>query len=262
MESTLLKIIDLIYRFIPRKIPPAKKLGKCKIISHRGEHNNKQIMENTIEAFDRALQAGIWGIEFDVRWTSDLHPVISHDSNLKRVFNSPMIINKTTLADLRSNLPQIPTLAEVVKRYGGKIHLMVEIKRENYPDKNLQLEKLKNIFSSLTPEKNFHFMSIHPKMLEMISFVPKTTLILIAILRIKKHSKIAIKKQYGGTSGHYVLLPNSIIKKHHHKKQKIGTGFSNSKNSLFREINREVDWIFSNKATELNRILTKLPNSN
>ena len=62
------------------------RLMDCRIISHRGEHDNRNVFENTLKSFDKALESGIFGIEFDLRWTKDLKPVVFHDGNTKRLF--------------------------------------------------------------------------------------------------------------------------------------------------------------------------------
>ncbi|MCK4988777.1 MAG: hypothetical protein KAS40_24745, partial [Desulfobacterales bacterium] len=58
--------------------------------------------------------------------------------------------------------------------------------------------------------------------------------------------------------GHYVLLTKSRLKKHKELKQKMATGYVNSKNCLFRELNRNVEWIFSDNASELQGIVNRL----
>jgi glycerophosphoryl diester phosphodiesterase len=40
---------------------------------------------------------------------------------------------------------------------------------------------------------------------------------------------------------------------HHRKRQRVGTGYIASPGCLFRELNRGVDWIFSNHAEGLQR---------
>jgi len=45
-----------------------------------------------------------------------------------------------------------------------------------------------------------------------------------------------------------------VVRKHLKSGQKIGVGYPRSKNSLFRELNRSVEWIFSNDAIGLNSI--------
>ena len=51
-----------------------------------------------------------------------------------------------------------------------------------------------------------------------------------------------------------ILIGKKLIRKHQKSGQNIGVGYPRSKNSLFRELNRSVEWIFSNDAVGLNRI--------
>jgi glycerophosphoryl diester phosphodiesterase len=120
LESRLMQICDSIFAIVPQQVPTLENLGKCKIISHRGQHDNITVFENTLSAFDHALEtAGIWGIELDFRWTKDLHPVVAHDPDLQRLFGSNLRIAETTLAELKQHCPLVPTLEEVLLRYGG-----------------------------------------------------------------------------------------------------------------------------------------------
>ena len=110
-------------------------------------------MENTLEAFDTAVQAGVWGMEFDIRWTRDLKPMVFHDHDLTRIFKDPLEIQKTDRQALRNTFPLIPTLEEVLERYGHQVHLMVELKKEHYPDPQRQTDMLADFFSGLAPVK-------------------------------------------------------------------------------------------------------------
>jgi glycerophosphoryl diester phosphodiesterase len=101
-------------------------------------------------------------------------------------------------------------------------------------------------------------MSLSPPMFELITFVPASTLIPIATLNVAQLSDMALEKDYCGVAGHYLLLKNVILAKHHKMGQHVGTGYPASKNCLFREINRGVEWIFSNNAAELQGIANKL----
>ena len=55
-----------------------------------------------------------------------------------------------------------------------------------------------------------------------------------------------------------LLLNNKKLAKHRKRGQQVGTGYPGSKNCLFREINRGVEWIFSNNASELQSIIRKI----
>ncbi|MBW2564907.1 MAG: glycerophosphodiester phosphodiesterase [Deltaproteobacteria bacterium] len=254
LEKPILWTIDCLYKRIPQKHPDKKRLQDCKIISHRGEHDNINVLENTLAAFDLIKEKGIWGIELDIRWTKDLIPVVFHDKDLKRLFQSDIEISQITQDNLKKKFPAVPSLSEVIIRYGGKLHLMVEIKEEVYPDPAYQNSVLQDLFSSLEPEKDFHFISLCPDMFKLIGFVPSTTFLPIAQLNIRHLSQISIQENYGGLLGHYLLLTKPYLIKHKMQNQMVGTAYIKSRNSLFRELNRGVEWVFSNNAIEIQSI--------
>lgn len=258
LEERLLNVVDFFYMKWPQPFPGKERLERCKIISHRGEYDNKTVFENTIPAFDRVREAGVWGIEFDIRWTKDLQPVVFHDRTLKRVFKSDIQVNKVTLAELKKQCSLIPSLSEVIQKYGKILHLMVEIKEEEFPDPVYQNKVLKDLFNPLTPQIDFHLISLRPEMFMLINFAPSSTFLPSARLNVKRLSHQALLKNYRGITGHYFLIIDTILKRHHQQNQRVGTGFIGSKNCLFRELNRGVKWIFSNNAVELQNICNSL----
>lgn len=258
IEAHLRQVLDNFYARWPQPVPSMERLQQCRIVSHRGHYDNQRVFENTIAAFDRDQNEGVWGIEFDLRWTKDLHPVVIHDTDLHRVFGSSLVIRQTSLAELKSECPLVPSLDEMIQRYGKKLHLMAEIKAELYPDAVQQNQILKNMFSSLEPEKDYHLLTLTPEMFKLIAFVPKSAFIPIARFNFLRLSKLAIEQNYTGLAGHYLLLTAFRLKKHRKSQQKLGTGYINSKNCLFRELNRGVEWVFSDNAVELQKIVNQL----
>lgn len=59
-------------------------MGRMLIFGHRGMPN-RRVAENTLISFVQAMQAGVDGIECDLRLSRDRLPVILHDENLARV---------------------------------------------------------------------------------------------------------------------------------------------------------------------------------
>lgn len=255
IKFSFLKIVDAIYQQRKQSRPAADRLQRCKIVSHRGEHDNRRVFENTMAAFDRVKTQGIWGLELDIRWTKDLRPIVFHDPDTQRLFHNKQRIDQMTCAELKESFSVIPTLEEVVQRYGRSLHLMVEIKAESYPDPVRQNRVLKDHLAQLQPGKDYHLISLTPRMFDFFDFAAPATLLPIAELNIRRFSDLAVRKKFGGLLGHYLFLTNRILKKHRAIGQKVGTGFVNSKNCLFRELNRQVEWIFSNNAVELQSIL-------
>jgi len=248
---------NALYAAWPQPFPDVEKLLECRIVSHRGEHDNVAVFENTVKAFDTAQAGGVWGVEFDIRWTRDLHPVVFHDRDLQRIFGSARAIGRMTRAELRKTFPLIPFLEEVIDRYGGHMHLMVEIKEEAYPDPELQSRRLSQIFSGLTPQTDYHFLSLAPAMFRYLDFVPASAYIAVSQLNVTAMSRQALEGHYQGLAGHYLFVTTHVIRLHKQKRQQIGTGYIRSRNSLFRELNRGVDWIFSNHAVHLQQVLQK-----
>ncbi len=68
------------------------------VVAHRGaSHENA---EHTLGAYTAALDAGVQGLECDVRLTADGHLVCVHDRDLRRTASTPKLVSNTELADL------------------------------------------------------------------------------------------------------------------------------------------------------------------
>jgi len=254
-ETLFMHTVDGLFAVLPQGRPTASALRRCRLISHRGEHDNEMVFENTIAAFDKACSQGVWGMECDVRWTKDLVPVIFHDPDLQRLFGSSLRVGQTPFEVLRKAFPQIPRLTEVLSRYGKKMHLMVEIKSETYPDPNYQRTSLSEAFSGLSPGADYHFLGLNPQMFQYVDFVPPSTCIPVAQMNVDEMSRLSRQEQYGGIACHYVLMSNTRMQNHQRRGQCVGTAYIRSRNSLYREIHRGVDWLFSNHACKIQGIL-------
>jgi hypothetical protein len=54
------------------------------------------------------------------------------------------------------------------------------------------------------------------------------------------------------------LVSDGLIRRHHAAGQRTGPGYPRSMPVLFRELNRQVDWIFSNHAGRIMQCLRAL----
>lgn len=104
--------------------------------AHRGLHdNNHQIPENSLAAFQRAVDAG-YGIELDVQLSADRIPVVFHDATLSRMCSIDRRVDELTFAELRqlslaNTKEQIPSFQEALALVNGKVPLLVELKMEH-----------------------------------------------------------------------------------------------------------------------------------
>ena len=107
------------------------------IIAHRGA--SAYAPENTLAAFDKALDLGTAHVEFDVHFSGDGHVVVIHDDTVDRTTDSSGAVASLTLAQLkrldagswfaaRFSGERIPTLGELLERYKGRLHFYIEVK--------------------------------------------------------------------------------------------------------------------------------------
>ncbi|MHA1978028.1 MAG: glycerophosphodiester phosphodiesterase [Candidatus Hodarchaeales archaeon] len=100
------------------------------IIAHRGYCRTSE-PENSLLAFQTALDAKADGIEFDIHLSSDGHFVCFHDTSLTKL-GRPEQICDLKLRDIieieLSNGINIPSLEDIVERFGNKLLLNIELK--------------------------------------------------------------------------------------------------------------------------------------
>jgi len=100
--------------------------------AHRGLHD-KESPENSMMAFRKAKEKG-WGIELDIRLTSDRKVIVMHDRNLLRATGVNKNIDETTYEELRNltifkTNERIPLFSEVLEEMKD-VPLLVEFKGE------------------------------------------------------------------------------------------------------------------------------------
>lgn len=100
------------------------------IIGHRGASGS--FPENTLLAFERAIARGADALELDVRGSADGVPVVIHDATVDRTTSGTGSVASLTLPALQAldagRGQRIPTLREVLARFGSATPLIIEIK--------------------------------------------------------------------------------------------------------------------------------------
>lgn len=131
---------------------------KVYTIAHRGASGYAP--ENTIPAFELAMDMKTDYIELDLQLTKDHVPVVIHDGTINRTTNGKGYVKDFTLEEIskldagswfNEQFPmfardeyvdlRIPTLEEVFERFGKDVDYMIEIKD---PTLNLNIETLLN----------------------------------------------------------------------------------------------------------------------
>ena len=252
LDHAFLRTVDALYG-LRRHRASAEQLAACRVVSHRGEKDNRAVIENTYGAFDPLRGSGVFGLELDVRWTQDRVPVVFHDADFRRLYDSPARLAELDLAEAQARFPQVPTLADLVRRYTAEFHLFVELKHERYPDPALQDRRLAEALAPALSAQRCHVMSLRPEMFALLPSLPARQTLGIARLNAGAISAEALAAGRGGFACHYTALRARHIRRHRAAGQKVGAGFPSSRALLHREAARGVDWIFSDRARQLER---------
>lgn len=236
---------------MPRPKISGIEWGTCQLVAHRGCHDSgKTAHENTLAAFEAACAARIWGIEFDVQWTRDQVPVVIHDADTSRLPGSRSLeIGHTDFDQLREHCPLVPRLDEVVADFGGRIHLMIELKNEtaNMEVQQLLSDKLRD----LEPIRDYHILSLDAARLRAFTDLPVDARLLVAITNTKEMMRETLSGGIGGLTGHFLLLNRRMRRELNERDIPWGTGFVNSTNLLAREIRSGARWVFSDAARHI-----------
>lgn len=90
-------------------------------IAHRGASQDAQ--ENTLDAFELAIEQGADMIETDLHLLRDGAIALYHDDEI-----GGTAVGALSLAELRARLPRAPTLQETLDRFAARIPFNLEIK--------------------------------------------------------------------------------------------------------------------------------------
>jgi glycerophosphoryl diester phosphodiesterase len=250
LDQLVLDSVDALYALRRPVLPSREQLAACRIASHRGERDDRSVFENTFAAFDCLRGSGVHGIEFDVRWTRDLVPVVFHDADLRRLFDDSNRIADLTRRELLQRRPEIPDLHAFVRRYANEFHLMAEVKHEPYPDPPLQSARLAEALAPALAQGRCTVLSLVPEMFGRLPDIPARATMGVSRLNVDAISAEALAQGRAGCSGHYATLGAARVAAHHAAGQVVGCGFPASRPVFYREAARGVDWVFTNVARQ------------
>ena len=143
-------------------------------IAHRGASGLAP--ENTLTAFELAIQLGVDLIEVDVHGTVDGAVVVVHDSTLTRTTDRQGAVRELTLSQIRqadagsrfqppTKNELIPTLEEVLELTRNRAVLLIEIKADFLAERVLQ------IVESMEAESHVIIQSFNPETVHRVKLL-------------------------------------------------------------------------------------------
>lgn len=160
------------------------------IFAHRGA--SAHAPENTLAAFELAVEQGADGIELDVKLSADGHVVIIHDATVDRTTGAHGRVKDLSLIELRSldagsffsdkfKGEKIPMLDEVFETVGKQTFINVELTNYNSPRDHL-VESVCMLVKKFSMHKRVLFSSFLPSNLSNArSYLPDVPTGLLAL---------------------------------------------------------------------------------
>lgn len=176
-------VIVAVYFFVPPKYQQIKTAllygGRdTMIMAHRGD--SADAPENTLPAFQKAIDTGADAAELDVQLTKDGTVIVLHDSSLKRTTGLNKNVWQVTYDQIKDldngsfydpiyQFTRIPTLDQVMKLCKGRLYLNIEIKRTGHD--NGIIEKTLEIIAANHYEKDCDITSFDYDTLKRIKAI-------------------------------------------------------------------------------------------
>jgi glycerophosphoryl diester phosphodiesterase len=204
------------------------------LLGHRGARGSASVRENTLAAFDLALEHGCDGFEFDLRLTADGRAVVCHDAR-----SAGTVIARATAA----KLPRLPCFEDVLARYAGRAFLDIELKGPGLTAPVLAA------LARCPPERGYLLSSFLPEVLiELRNRDDSLPLGFIYDQKKQRQRWRELPVQY--VIPHYSLVTRELVDQVYDAGRKLFVWTVNSKASMLRFAGWGVDGIISDK-TEL-----------
>lgn len=136
-------------------------------IAHRGASAYEP--ENTLRAFERAIQMGASILELDIQLSKDGHPIVIHDAEVSRTTHCEGLVSELTLKQIKQfdagKGERIPTLAEVIDLARDRVKLYIELKGQRTPG------PVVDMIHSMVFEDQVIVCSFYPWLIQKIKFL-------------------------------------------------------------------------------------------
>ncbi|MFQ6114764.1 MAG: glycerophosphodiester phosphodiesterase [bacterium] len=224
--------------------------------------------ENSLAAFEAALQLGVDGIELDVRTCKTGEVVVFHDSTLTRMTNGRGFVKAKSLAELKrlklnsqnsESNHQIPTLEELIELVNGRAILNVEIKTRGLPKDHIE-NKVVKVLRKYGIEYQTIISSFNPIVIRRLRKIDDqliTGFLIESNFRLR-HSEIPLTKFSGAKAIHLEkgMARKSIINRIRELGYYCVVWSVNEPKEMQRLINLRVNGIITDKPDLLKNVKT------
>jgi glycerophosphoryl diester phosphodiesterase len=224
----------------------------CIIIAHRGASGDAP--ENTVEAFELAVEQGAHMIETDLHLTRDGTVALVHDDEIDGV-----PIGELDLEQIHERRPDVPTLEHLLDGFGDRIRFNLEFKRPSpgaYP--GLEARVLREVERRDLVARTL-FSCFYDSVLAVLRGLSAQARI---GLLISRRAPIEIEKRarvLGAEAIHpdLELVTTEMVRSAHHRGFKVHVFTADARDDQIRLLDMGVDGIFTNVPARLRDLLSE-----
>lgn len=245
-----------------------KDLPRPVVFAHRGA--SAHAPENTIAAFELAVNQGADAIELDVKLTADGKAVVIHDQTVDRTTNGSGKVNTLTLESLKKldaryhftnfDGTTIPTLDEVFESVGKRTFINVELTNYSSTRDNLVLVvavivkrhemQERVLFSSFTPANLHRMKTILPE-------VPVALLATSGLLGAAARSTLFVRLSPDIIHPYLTDVTQKLMENERKRGRRVHVWTVNEEKDILRLRSLDVDGIFTDDPVNSLRILER-----
>ena len=228
---------------------------------HKNGSNDTQFPENSLAAFKRTQDLGVWGAEIDVWITKDDEVVINHnatvptDSRNRRIEDSYY----TDLQDIKlANGENLPTLSSVLEQMKIKpgLKLVLEIKTHSRPlDNERVVDKCIDMVKAAGLENEVVWIAFNYDSCKRIA--KKLPDAIVQYLGGDKTPAECFADGIKGIDYEGGRLTDTWIREAHQLGMVVNVWTINDKESMLKFLTKGVDYITTNEPVQLQKLLTQ-----
>ena len=232
---------------------------KPKIIAHRGA--STQAPENTMAAFQLALDQHADGIELDVILSKDDRVVVIHDAAVDRTTNGTGKVKDLTWAELQEldagDGQQIPALEEVLETFGGQLLINIELKNYASIFDTLPIEAAK-LVKNFKLEKSVIISSFNP--FNLPRFRRQSTESSLGLLTLPGKANHWLYRlfKFDALHPHFNDVTQSMVEIIHAQGKKVNVWTVDDPEEIRRLANLQVDSIITNDPLSARSVLEQM----
>jgi glycerophosphoryl diester phosphodiesterase len=236
------------------------------IITHRGDRRNG--VENTIHAIQLAINQGANAIETDIRQTGTGEIVVFHDFSLRRMFNRPGYLGKTSLAELQTkpyvnNINDteyyIDTLDSFLDKFGKSYPINLDAKTIHFFDCKFA-DKITAIIRNHNLFDHVWISCFNPFLLQLLKIKDKNIRTGYLFQRTTWiHTTYDLISYTDAWHPNYRVLTKGLVKKAQRNEKKIFVWTVNEDEIINKVLQFPIDGIISDNVPRVKYWLDKQP---